>query len=159
MNLKNIFGASVTLCLASAMAVSAETIDNLVSQGTASEKGAAISVEMENRDTGFENVSSTMKMILKTKEGQSISREMRLKIFEIDAEGAGDYSLITFDNPRDVAGTAFLTYSKVLEPDDQWLYLPSLKRVKRISSKNKSAYLVPQNRAYKQYYQNSKIHQ
>ena len=38
----------------------------------------------------------------------------------------------------DVAGTAMLTFSHGLEPDDQWLYLPSIKRVKRISSKNKS---------------------
>ena len=31
-----------------------------------------------------------------------------------------------------------LTYSHILEPDEQWMFLPALKRVKRISSVNKS---------------------
>ena len=43
-----------------------------------------------------------------------------------------------FETPPDVKGTVSLTYSHGLQPDDQWLYLPALKRVKRINSKNKS---------------------
>jgi hypothetical protein len=43
-----------------------------------------------------------------------------------------------FDTPRDIKGTAFLSYTHALKPDEQWLYLPALKRVKRISSNNKS---------------------
>jgi hypothetical protein len=45
-------------------------------------------------------------------------------------------------SPPDVAGTALLSHSRILEPDDQWLYLPALKRVKRISSVNKSGPFV-----------------
>ena len=45
---------------------------------------------------------------------------------------------MVFDEPRDVKGTAMLTYSHILEPDEQWMFLPALKRVKRISSVNKS---------------------
>ncbi len=50
----------------------------------------------------------------------------------------GDKLLVIFDRPRDVKGTAFLTYTHRTGPDDQWLYLPALKRVKRIASNNKS---------------------
>ncbi|MBL4670177.1 MAG: outer membrane lipoprotein-sorting protein, partial [Flavobacteriales bacterium] len=40
--------------------------------------------------------------------------------------------------PKDVKGTASMTYTHKIGDDDQWLYLPALKRVKRISSSNKS---------------------
>ena len=43
-----------------------------------------------------------------------------------------------FVSPADVKGTKFLSYSHIKKDDDQWLYLPALKRVKRIASKNKS---------------------
>lgn len=147
MYLKNIFSVSL-LTLLSMSCAHAATIEEISASGTALEKGEKIADEIEARDTGFKNVSSTMKMILKTKEGQSITREMRLKIFEIDEEGAGDYSLITFDNPRDVAGTSLLSYAKILDADKQWLYLPALKRVKRISSRNKSGPFVGSEFAY-----------
>ena len=35
-----------------------------------------------------------------------------------------------------------LSHAKILDPDDQWLFLPALKRVKRISSANKSGPFV-----------------
>ncbi|MEL6266267.1 MAG: outer membrane lipoprotein-sorting protein, partial [Pseudomonadota bacterium] len=41
-----------------------------------------------------------------------------------------------------IEGTALLSHAKILDPDDQWLYLPALKRVKRISSSNKSGPFV-----------------
>ena len=42
------------------------------------------------------------------------------------ATRASPFSIV----PRDVEGTAFLSHTKILEPDDQWLFLPALKRVK-----------------------------
>ncbi len=41
-----------------------------------------------------------------------------------------------------IKGTALLSHAKILDPDNQWLYLPSLKRVKRISLANKSGPFV-----------------
>ena len=49
-----------------------------------------------------------------------------------------DRSIAVFESPRDVKGVAILSYAHKQEADDQWLYLPALKRVKRIASKNKS---------------------
>ena len=55
---------------------------------------------------------------------------------------------MVFDSPRDIKGTGLLSHTKILEPDDQWLYLPALKRVKRISSANKSGPFVGSEFAY-----------
>ena len=127
MNFNIILGIAGIAFFSSLNISSAETIGHLIEQGDTFEKGEKIAAEMERRDTGFQNVSSTMKMVLKAGDGQSISREMRLKTFEIHEEGAGDYSLITFDNPRDVAGTSLLSYAKIHDADMQWLYLPAIK--------------------------------
>ena len=61
-----------------------------------------------------------------------------MRILTLEREDDGDWTLSIFDEPPDVKGTALLTYSHGLEDDDQWFYLPALKRVKRISSKKKS---------------------
>jgi len=75
-------------------------------------------------------------MTLRTRKGQEIVRQMRSKAFEVD--GDGDKALTIFDTPLDVKGTSFLSFSHISGNDDQWIYLPALKRVKRIASKNKS---------------------
>lgn len=103
---------------------------------TSEELGLKISKEAKARDTGWGDSESSMTMILRNKIGEEVIREIRSKILE--QENDGDKSLTVFDQPRDVKGTAFLSFSHALKPDDQWLYLPSLKRVKRISSRNKS---------------------
>ena len=77
-----------------------------------------------------------MVMTLKNRAGKTSRRIIRIKTLE--SKGDGDKSLSLFDEPADVKGTSMLTYSHGLKPDDQWLYLPALKRVKRINSRNKS---------------------
>jgi len=84
--------------------------------------------------------------VLTNKHGESSRRTMVLKSLEV--EGDGDKSLTIFDNPRDIKGTAFLSHTHALKPDDQWLYLPALKRIKRISSANKSGPFVGSEFAY-----------
>lgn len=102
----------------------------------AAAKGLEIAVEIVKRDTGWKDSQTTMKMKLTNKHGDNSQRELRLKTLEIS--GDGDKSLTIFDQPRDVKGTAFLSFTHAKVPDEQWLYLPALKRVKRISSSNKS---------------------
>jgi len=113
---------------------------------TPEEKGLAIAVEADTRDTGWVDQAADLEMILTNKHGQSSQRTMRIKSLEV--EGDGDKSLTVFDNPRDIKGTAFLSHTHALKPDDQWLYLPALKRVKRISSANKSGPFVGSEFAY-----------
>ena len=103
---------------------------------TPQERGLAISHETKARDKGWTDSTANMMMLLRNKQGQESTREIKIKSLELDNDG--DKSLTIFNKPRDVKGTAFLSFSHPVGADDQWLYLPALKRVKRISSRNKS---------------------
>ena len=113
---------------------------------TPEEQGLVIAQEADLRDEGFGDSIATMQMILRNRHGQESLRQMRTKTLEQPDDG--DKSLIVFDEPRDVKGTALLTYTHKTGPDDQWLYLPALKRVKRIASNNKSGPFMGSEFAY-----------
>jgi outer membrane lipoprotein-sorting protein len=113
---------------------------------TPEEKGLAIAKEADARNTGWGNSKAEMEMILRNKDGRESRRKIRIKSLEV--MGDGDKSLTIFDEPKDVQGTAFLSFSHAVEPDEQWLYLPALKRVKRISSSNKSGPFMGSEFAY-----------
>ncbi len=117
-----------------------------VNAETAEEKGLAIAIKADQLDSGWGDQSADLKMVLRNRHGQESIREIRSRTLEV--EGDGDKSLSIFDNPRDVKGTAFLSFTHATRPDDQWLYLPALKRVKRISSNNKSGPFMGSEFAY-----------
>lgn len=103
---------------------------------TAEEKGLAIAEEGDRRNLGWKDTTSDMTMVLRNKRGDESTRTLRVKSLEVIDDG--DKSLTIFDEPKDVRGTALLTFTHKVDSDDQWLYLPALKRVKRIASRNKS---------------------
>ena len=103
---------------------------------SAEEAGLKIATEARDRQKGFGNFTASLAMVLRNKRGQESRRDLRLKVIEV--EGAGDRTMFVFDRPRDVKGTAFLVHARKNQPDEQWLYLPALKRVKRISSSKQS---------------------
>ncbi|GAA6169260.1 outer membrane lipoprotein-sorting protein [Sessilibacter corallicola] len=109
---------------------------------TEQEKGFEIAARSDRTDLGFGDSKVEAKMVLRNAAGQETTRELRFNTLEKENEDVGDKSLVFFQTPRDVEGTALLSHAKILEPDDQWLYLPALKRVKRISSRNKSGPFV-----------------
>ena len=111
-------------------------------------RGRQIAEEADRRDLGWQDNASVMEMVLHNRNGDESVRELRRQLLEVNEAGVGDRSLITFDAPRDVAGTSLLSHTKILDPDDQWLFLPALKRVKRISSANKSGPFVGSEFAY-----------
>ena len=100
------------------------------------ERGLAIAAEARRRDTGFGDSSAELLMILRGRGGDEKRRELRATTLEVRNDG--NKTIVIFDSPIDVKGTALLTYSHRTGDDDQWLYLPALKRVKRIGSSNKS---------------------
>jgi len=108
---------------------------------SAQEKGLAIAQEADKRGEGYQDSQVGLTMVLIDSQGNTAEREMRVKTLEGKAE-EGDKSLMIFDTPRDQKGVAMLTYTHKVDPDDQWLYLPALKRVKKISSRNKSGPFV-----------------
>ena len=121
---------------------------NLTDGMTAEEKGLAIAIEADRRDHGFQDSAADLTMILKNRNGDESIRNLRIETLEVPAEDQGDKSMVVFDRPRDVKGTALLTFSNILEPDEQWMFLPALKRVKRISSVNKSGPFMGSEFAY-----------
>jgi hypothetical protein len=106
------------------------------------EKGFEVAARSDRSDRGFGDSRVQLQMILRNAAGQESTRDLWLTTLEDPDESVGDKSLIVFDSPRDIEGTALLSHAKILDPDDQWLYLPALKRVKRISSVNKSGPFV-----------------
>ena len=96
----------------------------------------AIMEKVDARDDG-DNQTSDMEMILIDKRGNQ--RVRRIASFSKD-KGDDRYRLMFFREPADVKDTAFLTwdYDDPDRDDDQWLYLPALRKTKRIASSDKS---------------------
>lgn len=109
---------------------------------TPEQKGLAIAKEAQKRNEGWVDSKVEAKMILENKQGEKSERNMRLRALEVISDTDGDKSLTYFLSPPDVQGTALLSFTHMTTPDDQWLYLPALKRVKRIASANKSGSFV-----------------
>ena len=100
-------------------------------------EGLKIAKHMEKTNTGFVGEESKMELVLIDAKGTRIKRSLKGMTKEVDNDG--DMSISIFLNPKDVQGTKMLTHSHKTDDDDQWLYLPSLRRVKRISSRSKSS--------------------
>ncbi len=109
---------------------------NQLLAGAAEDKGYKIALKTEHSDNGFKGESSKMEMVLINAHGEKIERKMTSKIME--TKGDGDKSVVTFLWPADVKGSKMLTHTHKTDSDDQWLFLPALKRVKRISSRSKT---------------------
>lgn len=111
-------------------------------------RGRAIAEEADRRDAGFKDSTAAIMMILTSPNGQESRRILRIKILENLNPAEGDKSMVVFDRPRDIAGTALLSYANILEPDDQWLLLPEVGRVKRISGSNRAGPFMGSEYAY-----------
>jgi predicted RND superfamily exporter protein/outer membrane lipoprotein-sorting protein len=103
-----------------------------------SQKGLEVSAKSDRSDRGFEDSITVVTMTLHNTKGEQAKRVMEFKTLEVQDESLGDKSVVVFRYPTDISGTSLLSHAKILDQDDQWLYLNSMKRVKRISSKNKS---------------------
>jgi outer membrane lipoprotein-sorting protein len=100
-------------------------------------KARAIMEKVDARDDG-KTLEQDMTMLLIDKNGKK--RNRNLHTYSKDF-GADTHQILFFKSPADVKNTAFLTYDydNANKDDDQWLYLPALKKVKRIPSSDKSS--------------------
>jgi len=96
-----------------------------------------IAVKVDNRDDGTSMIQD-MTMTLIDKNGKK--RVRTIKTFGKDF-GKDEQRIMFFKTPADVKDTSFLTYDydDNSRDDDQWLYLPALKKVKRIPTSDKSS--------------------
>ena len=87
-----------------------------------------------------EDQTSILTMTLVNKSGKQ--RVRKIKQFTKDL-GNVEKSIMFFMTPADVKNTSFMNWSYDSDKsDDQWIYLPALKKVKRISSDSKSDYFM-----------------
>ena len=97
----------------------------------------AIAQKVHDRDDG-KSMIQDMTMILIDKNANK--RVRSIKTFRKD-KGEDEQRIMFFKTPADVKDTSFLTYDyeDSSKDDDQWLYLPALKKVKRIPTSDKSS--------------------
>lgn len=119
------------------MALALSALPLLSVAQTSQERGLEIAREADKRGEGFGDFQADMRMVLITRRGGTSERELQVSTLEGTGDD-GDKSLTVFNTPRDVRGTALLTFTYKTKDDDQWLYLPQLRRVKTIASRNKS---------------------
>lgn len=100
------------------------------------ERGQDIAIQADARLHGYGDVRMNLEMVLSSASGETATRALRVQSRE--AGNSGDQTLMVFDTPRDLAGTALLSWNHPDGDDEQWLYLPAVKRVKQIGARNKS---------------------
>ena len=102
--------------------------------------GRDIMLKIEERPEG-DDQRSIMKMTLINKRGKTRERSVLMYSKKYGEDGK---SLMYFQSPGDVKGTGFLAwdYDDPKKDDDQWLYLPALKKSRRISGSSKNDYFM-----------------
>ena len=113
---------------------------------SAEQKGLALARKIDAFNDGYKSETSLLEMELINAHGDRTTRKMRS--WQIEKAGDGDRSRIEFEWPADVKGTRMLTWTHKKDDDDQWLFLPAINRVKRISSNNKSGSFMGSEFAY-----------
>ncbi len=85
--------------------------------------------------------TSQLTMTLINKSGQTRVRKIQQYTKDF---GDVEKSIMFFISPADVKNTSFMnwSYDDENKDDDQWIYLPAIKKVKRISSDSKSDYFM-----------------
>ena len=109
-------------------------------------KGLEVALSMDAAESGYGDYTADVVMRLFNRKGEESVRSLRFKTRETPSDG--DKSIVIFDLPRDVKGFAALTYSHKQGSDDQWMYLPQMRRVKRIASVNQAGPFVGSEFAY-----------
>jgi outer membrane lipoprotein-sorting protein len=104
---------------------------------TAPAQDAASIVQASRDRINAETVSSRSRMVITAKNGSASERVID-QYSKDDAKG-NDRMVIVFQQPASVRGTRFLTLEKTAGGKDQWIYLPSLGKVRRIAASEGSA--------------------
>lgn len=127
--------------------VSLVAVALVVATTTLSAAEDAVSVMTKSRELrrGFTNSVADVKMTLNIGDS-AVVRAMRQYVLEVSDDG--NRTINVFSKPADVSGVSVLTHSALDGYDKQWLFLPSIGRVKRISSSNRSGAFVGSEFAY-----------
>ena len=102
--------------------------------------GLDIMTKVYVRPTG-DDMTANLSMTLENSRGDQRVREIKQLIKDF---GTMEKKIMFFMAPADIKNTSFMnwSYDDETKNDDQWIYLPALKKVKRISSDSKSHYFM-----------------
>jgi len=132
-------GGAAAMAAAGAGAVSAGTGLAKADAGSGTLTGLDVARKMdEARRSSTEH--NVMMMTLENSRGQQRVRTIEGWSHELNHEE--EHRFAKFLEPADVKDTTLLTYDFDDKDDDIWLYLPALKKVKRILSSNKTDYFM-----------------
>lgn len=136
-------GGAALLCAAAA---EAQEPIRPAAYSSPEEQGLAIALESDLLVSGYTDYRARLTMILVSREGKERVREM--EVSAVAPVDDGERTLLVFRSPRDLEGTALLTHAHAGASDDQWLYLPAMKRVKRIAAAKQSGSFMGSEFAY-----------
>lgn len=112
---------------------------------SAGEKGLRIIAAARQSHAGFGDSSVEITMVQRFRQGERSVRRLRRQVVEV---ADGSRSLLIFDAPAEVSGTAFLTVAGTAGPNEQWLYLPALRRGKHIRARGGRGTILPAELSY-----------
>jgi len=97
-------------------------------------------MEQQQARHALKNETSTLVIVLVDKEGASTTRVLRRWSKDV---GEGLFrTLMVFQEPRDIAGTALLSWQLAEGQNKQWLYLPGQEGLRRIASQGRKSYFM-----------------
>lgn len=138
--------AIVALIPFSGARIAAQETSRVDDRSDSDRRGLEIAREAESRTGGYSDFQALLRMELVGRDGDLRKRE--LEVSALVVAGEGERTLLVFRSPRDLAGTSLLSHAHEDGGEDQWLYLPSMKRVKRIASAKRSASFMGSEFAY-----------
>ncbi len=102
-----------------------------------STKTANSIIEKYQTASAIDDLQSTITYKNISKKGRVQERSLEQFILQKDASSNTYNFLLKFVSPADISGTSSLTIQHDGKADDQWLYLPALRKAKRISASKK----------------------
>ncbi len=98
--------------------------------------GFTLEEKQDKMQSGYIGETREMTLTLVSPHGEESVRKLRFEGFE--GSNRRDKTLVRFSYPADMKGATLLTHEHGDSDDDQWLYLPAVKRIKRIATTNQS---------------------
>ncbi|AZZ91757.1 MULTISPECIES: outer membrane lipoprotein-sorting protein [unclassified Hahella] len=109
-------------------------------QSESQKKGLEIYTHQYLIDEGWTSTEARMEMTLVDAQGRTSKRLVIKKMME--EAGVPDKTIGIFVEPNDIKGTVMLTFEQSEGADNQWLFMPTIKRTKKINAQNKSGSFV-----------------
>jgi len=132
------------------------SIGGLINTAQANELTALTVVDNMNAKKDGQHVSRSLTIELTDRRG--ITRTQKTLAYRKYFDGE-KRTVLFYTEPSNIRGTGFLTfdYLDTSLDDDQWLYLPALRKVRRISSSNRGDYFLGTDLTYEEIKNENKI--